>query len=190
MNSAPCLPFEEEEDDIFSETSPSTAIDDLAELVDGACSINDAPAFRSYLRQKGPRIRELLQQLDEQTKDPSDEGDDGEGDEEESATLAERLEQLGETDNRVELVEHSLRMATRAARLSCTLPRRARNTHHATEGSKALWMCRIARLVLWRVVYKDLRSAPCVGAAVALAVDEARNAYAYFATALENFDAA
>jgi hypothetical protein len=62
---------------------------------------------------------------------------------------------------------------------------------HIQNGGRAEWMYRSARLVLWQVALgRVAHDSPCLAFATRLAIDEARDAYAYayYATAIEVFE--
>lgn len=152
-------------------------------IITEALAASSWPQFLQILRHRGPELRAALVQLVGVTSG----SDGGQAAADARATLADRLRVAGMPDARADLVEHAQRMADRAHALHHMLQHRELVTgEHVASGDQAMWMFTFARLILALAAEAPERAAAeSTRFAVQLAVDEARLAYAHWATALE-----
>lgn len=191
MNMSACATLNAEEELLLGDGQPhdeeaSAQIERVLEGVRAACAATEWPAFRSALRFHGPQMVQAWQRLwDFVPPDAVADDDDS------RLSLSERLKQVGVSEKRIDYIQHASRMVFRAHAIahmldehSDSLPSLA--SERKAQGELAEWMYRFARLILWQVAYGKLDvEAPCLQFATQLAVEEARDAYAYYATALE-----
>lgn len=195
MNMSACTKLNAEEEFLSGDTQPhDQEMKDLIETVlagvRAACATKELHAFRSTLRFHAHSMREAWQRLCELLPPPSDAADNV------HVSLCEKLREAGVSETRIGYVEHADRMMFRAHAMVHMLDEHSGRIPgdalaHKTQGAQAEWMCRFARLVLWEVAHKrQPADSPCLQFAVQFIVEEARDAYAYYATALEESEQA
>lgn len=185
MNTTACIRLDAQE--LFlDEATPSNSeagrlVSTIQAGLDAACAETEWPAFKSRLRCHGPEMREAIEKLWELPPPPgaSDDRED----------LSDLLLEQGVSEARVDCVEHAARTMLRAHSVVHLLDEHCGpkvDTNYIQRGDLAVWMYRFARMVLWQIAYGKIPvDTPCLSFAVTLAVDEARDAYACYASALE-----
>lgn len=190
MNTSTCIKLGVEEGFFHDGREPRDGevihlVEKVLRSLDAACGEATWPAFKSRLRREGPELREAIEKLREI---PIPAAPDHE-----RSCLADELLAQGVPEPRVDCVEHAERTMLRAHTIAHMLDEHStgNTSEHIQHGDRAMWMYGFARLALWQVASgKVATDAPCLRFAIKLAVDEARDAYAYYATALEQGNAA
>jgi len=102
--------------------------------------------------------------------------------------VVDHLASVGVSAGRLELVRHALRMLARAPTRttveSVGVPMCATVIDHCQQGCKAITACVRVLSSLWEVT-PEQANAPAIKQAIASFVEESRNAYAHYTTALE-----